>query len=62
MTFCDYWIANESPRLLPIASSAGPPAPLGRFLLAVNGSPVAWTDPHGTALEWMNGATIARPA
>lgn len=51
---CDVWIANESPRVFPdIAARAGiPPAP-GRFLLSVNGEPVAWTDPHGAAIEWI---------
>ncbi len=24
----------------------------GRFPLAVNGIPVAWTDPHGATLDW----------
>jgi hypothetical protein len=60
MSLCDFWIANEGHRLLPaIANGVGaPPAP-GRFLLSVNGAPVAWTDPHGAALEWMSDATIA---
>lgn len=26
----------------------------GNFLLAMNGEPVAWTDPHGAALEWIS--------
>jgi hypothetical protein len=25
----------------------------GRFLLSVNRKPVAWTDPHGAAIEWI---------
>jgi hypothetical protein len=60
MALCDYWIANESPRLLPaIASSVAVASSSGRFLLSLNGAPVAWTDPHGTTLEWMNDATIS---
>ena len=44
----DVWIANEGPRVLPWIAE-GPPqqAPHGKFLLSVNGRPVAWTDPHG---------------
>jgi hypothetical protein len=52
-SLCPYWIANESPRVFPdIAAKAGPDQP-GRFLLSVNGSPVAWTDPHGAAIDWI---------
>lgn len=62
MTLCDYWISNENPRLLPaIASRAGTVAAPGRYLLSVNGSPVAWTDPHGAALEWF-GASLSNYA
>lgn len=47
------WIANEAPAILPvIAASAGTPPP-DRFLLSLNGAPMAWTDPHGTALDWV---------
>jgi hypothetical protein len=52
-TLCPYWISNESPRVFPdIAAKAGT-APPGQFLLAVNGLPVAWTDPHGAAIDWI---------
>lgn len=47
-----YWISNESPRVfpgIPVRSSGAP----GRFLMAVNGLAVAWTDPHGAAIEWL---------
>jgi hypothetical protein len=56
-SLCHTWIANEVPAALPeIARQASAaPAP-GRFLLSVNGSPVAWTDPHGAALDWIAGA------
>ena len=55
---CPYWISNESARVFPdIAAKAGT-APRyreipGRFLLAINGAPVAWTDPHGAAIDWI---------
>jgi hypothetical protein len=50
---CDIWIANEAPRVLPAIAALAPPAPHGRFLLSVNGAPVAWTDPHGAAIDWI---------
>ncbi len=53
-SLCDVWIANESPRVFPdIAARAGGEGPRGRFLLAVDGVPVGWTDPHGAALDWI---------
>ena len=54
---CDYWIANETPRVFPdIAGRAGPEGPKGSFLLSVNGVPVAWTDPHGAWLDWIDAS------
>jgi hypothetical protein len=52
-SLCPYWIANESPRVLPEISAQTGPGPIGHFLLSVNGSPVAWTDPHGAAIDWI---------
>lgn len=47
------WISNEVPSVFPdIAARAPTPAPRGRFLLAVDGEPKAWTGPHGQSLEW----------
>jgi len=47
------WISNESPRVFPaIAARAPSPSPRGRFLLALNGRPLAWTDPHGASIDW----------
>jgi hypothetical protein len=53
-SLCDYWISNESPRVFPdIARLATRPgSSQGMFLLSINGIPVGWADPHGTALEW----------
>jgi hypothetical protein len=53
-SFCDVWISNEAPQVFPdIAARAGTPGRPGQFLFAVNGAPVAWTDPHGAALDWI---------
>lgn len=49
---CDYWVANEAKPVFPdIAEKAGE-GPTGRFLLSVNGTPLAWTDPHGATVDW----------
>lgn len=53
---CRYWIANEAPSVFPTIAARAGKAPIGRFLLSVNGRPIAWTDPHGAALDWF-GAT-----
>jgi hypothetical protein len=51
---CDVWIANEAPQVFPdIAARADMAPPRGRFLVAQNGTPVAWADPHGAALDWI---------
>jgi hypothetical protein len=48
------WVANEGPRLIPslpgsvLTEGPDPDA----FLLCVNGSPTAWTDGHGTWINW----------
>jgi len=48
------WISNEAPHVYPeIAAAARRPGPPGSFLLAVNGVPVAWTDPHGAWIDWL---------
>jgi uncharacterized protein DUF2332 len=47
------WISNEIAPVFPeIAARAPKPAPRGRFLLAVDGVPKAWTGPHGQSLDW----------
>lgn len=45
------WISNESPRVFPTFAAKAPPSP-GRFLLAMDGQPVAWTGPHGQSIDW----------
>ncbi len=47
------WISNEAPGILPsIAQHAPAPPARGRFLLAVDAQPVAWTGPHGQSIDW----------
>ena len=54
VSLCPFWISNEPAPVLPeIANRAGVAPTPGQFLMSVNGAPVAWTDPHGTALEWI---------
>jgi hypothetical protein len=51
------WISNEGPNVFPSITSRAPPSPAkGRFLLAWNGLPVAWTGPHGQSLDWFGAA------
>src|SRR5207248_2615006 len=51
-TLSDIWISNEAPQVFSeIAARAATPGRPGQFLLAVNGTPVAWTDPHGASLD-----------
>ena len=62
MAAARYWISNEGHGFFPdIAKAATPSAVPGRFLLAVNGAPVAWTDPHGAAMEWIADADWTPP-
>jgi len=53
-SLCQYWISNEPPHVFPdSAKGVGVSGAPSRFLLTVNGSPTAWTDPHGASLEWI---------
>jgi hypothetical protein len=48
------WISNEFPRVLPdIAAKLTRPPLDDRFLLAIDGAPVAVTGPHGQSVEWI---------
>jgi len=52
---CNFWIANEPPRVFPdIAARTSSEGRKGSFLLSVNGVPVAWTDPQGAWLDWID--------
>jgi hypothetical protein len=44
------WVSNESANLLRVADL--PARPWGRFFLSLNGLPQAYTDAHGTAIDW----------
>jgi len=58
---CDHWISNEAPHVLPgIAARAPDGIRRDRFILALNGKPVALSDPHGAALEWIGATTPAQ--
>ncbi len=48
------WIANESPGLFGDAAASDHPWPSGRCLLTQDGKPMAWTDSHGTSIDWLN--------
>jgi hypothetical protein len=48
------WIANESPRVLQnVAVRAGRTVDDSRFLVSLDGEPVALAAPHGQMLEWI---------
>lgn len=47
------WISNESPNLFSFPAKSGTSTHrAGRFILMVDGRPVAWTSPHGQSIEW----------
>jgi hypothetical protein len=49
------WIAAEAPEVLGATDVPGAPRLAGShpFLLARDGRPVAWTDPHGARVDWL---------
>lgn len=48
------WISNEAPDVFQEIAKKAPSSPLtGQFLLAMNGTPIAWTAPHGQSLHWL---------
>lgn len=47
------WISNEVPAVFHDIALRASTAPRGRFLLAMDGVPKAWTGPHGQSLEWI---------
>jgi hypothetical protein len=50
------WISNEAPGVFPgITAQLPGPVPRGQFVLAIDGKPVAISDPHGAALMWIAG-------
>lgn len=51
-----HWVANEAPTVLEdlVEPPAEPEPEPGRFLVARDGAPVAWSDPHGQSLFWLH--------
>lgn len=53
----DHWISNESPMLFSeFGGELAGERPGSDFLLALNGSPIAWAGPHGTHVAWIDSA------
>lgn len=57
------WISNEAPGVFASIRDRLPGrGPEGAFVLAVDGNPVAWTDPHGAWIDWIEaGWEAGRP-
>lgn len=47
-----HWIANESPGVLRYDALPKPPGQALHNVLALDGTPLAWTLPHGQAIIW----------
>jgi hypothetical protein len=47
-----HWIANEDPDVLIYPTLPAPPDEALRNVLALDGTPLAWTRPHGQAITW----------
>jgi hypothetical protein len=47
-----HWIANEAPDVLPYDALPEPPDAALYNVLALDGTPLAWTGPHGQAITW----------
>ncbi|MGY1856482.1 DUF2332 family protein [Modestobacter sp. SYSU DS0290] len=53
------WVAQEGVGVLPAVAARLPEAPAAderRFLLALDGEPLAYTDPHGGRIDWLPAA------
>jgi len=55
------WISNEIPNVFPSFATTAPASSQQgrRFLLSVNGRPLAWTGPHGQSIEWFGSLSEA---
>jgi hypothetical protein len=47
-----HWIANEVPGLLLYETLPKPPSDALHNVLALDGKPLAWTQPHGQSITW----------
>ena len=51
------WVAQEPATVLPAIDAALPAVEtVGRFVLSLDGRPVALTAPHGGRIDWLPGA------
>ncbi|MER7893285.1 DUF2332 domain-containing protein [Micromonospora sp. NPDC094482] len=48
-----HWLANEAPEVLPHAALPASPGEAMHNVLALDGTPLAWTRGHGQAMVWM---------
>lgn len=49
-----HWLSNEAKNVLPSVVPPPPPKPhAAAFLMAWDGTPVAWAGPHGQSLTWL---------
>jgi hypothetical protein len=51
-TLPGHWISNEDPDVLPYDTLQAPPDRALRSVLALDGTPLAWTRPHGQEIIW----------
>ena len=58
------WIAQEAPGAVRDVAGARPPGEdaNGRFLLSMDGVPLAWTAPHGGRIDWLPETAAATTA
>jgi hypothetical protein len=47
-----HWIASEAPDVLAYGTLPAPPDGASRNVLALDGTPLAWTRPHGQEISW----------
>ena len=48
-----HWVANEAPEVLRYDRLPAPPSDAHYNVLALDGRPLAWTRPHGQAIDWI---------
>jgi hypothetical protein len=47
------WISNEAPGVFPeFSAKVSRLCPPHHFVLSLNEEPIAWTDMHGSSIEW----------
>jgi hypothetical protein len=56
-----HWIANEAPDVLTYGTLPPPPDGAFRNVLALDGTPLAWTWSHGQEMTWFGGARVQAP-